>query len=175
MNYPQTFPAADRLDLVAAPVAAAVTQLPSALVFQIDPDLADTAALMAAYDLPGEQMANCVVIQGKRGEQVSTVACLALATTRLDVNSVVRKKLDVRKASFAPMDFAVEQTSMEYGAITPVGLPTGWPIWIDTAVLGQPQVCIGAGVRSSKLLVNPRDLLALPGVEAVTDLARPVA
>lgn len=172
MSYPDVVPALERPDLVAAPVARVLAQLPSALVFEIDPELADTEALCSAYELPADEMANCVVINGKRGELVKTVACLALASTRVDVNTVVRKRLDVRKASFAPMDFAVENSGMEYGGITPVGLPGDWPVWIDSAVLARTQVCVGSGVRRSKLLVDPRELLELDGVVEVTGLAR---
>ena len=61
-------------------------------------------------------------------------ACLVLASDRADVNKTVRKHLDVRKISFASMEDAVAQTGMEYGGITPVGLPADWPILVDTAV-----------------------------------------
>ncbi|WP_203567944.1 YbaK/EbsC family protein [Aestuariimicrobium ganziense] len=164
-------PAAERPDLVAAPVAAALKHVPQALVFEIDPELADTAALCAEFDLPLETAANCVVIAGSRGEVDKTVACMALATTRVDVNRTVRKKLDVRKCSFAPMDYAVEATGMEYGGITPVGMPDDWPIWIDRAVVDAGWVCIGSGVRSSKLLLPGTALADLPGAEVVEGLA----
>lgn len=164
-------PAADHPELLGEPVAARVADLPSAVVFSIDPELSDTEALCRAYDEGPETCANCVIVKGKRGETEKFVACLALATTRVDVNKLVRKKLDVRKASFAPMDEAVRLSGMEYGAITPVGLPAGWPIWIDRRVAEAEEVCIGAGTRSSKLIVSGPDLAALPGVEVIEGLA----
>lgn len=164
-----TQPAAERPDLLAPAVQRAIERIPEALVFEIDPVLADTAALCEAYDLPLECCANCVIVSGRRGDDERTIACMALATTRVDVNKTVRKRLDVRKASFAPMEFAVEGSGMEYGGITPVGLP--WPIWVDAAVDASPWICIGSGVRHSKLLVPGDSLALLADAEVVPGLA----
>jgi prolyl-tRNA editing enzyme YbaK/EbsC (Cys-tRNA(Pro) deacylase) len=172
-------PATERPDLLAGPVAAALRDLPSDAaarlgVVEIDPELADTAAFCAEYGSPLSASANCVVVAGKRAGEQRYAACLVLATTRSDVNNVVRRRLDVRKASFAPMDEAVGQTGMEYGGITPLGLPDGWPLLVDAAVATAPELVIGSGVRRSKLLV-PGDVLAkLPGAEVVEGLGRPV-
>jgi prolyl-tRNA editing enzyme YbaK/EbsC (Cys-tRNA(Pro) deacylase) len=172
-------PALDHAALLAEPVADALRALDPADaarcgVAVIDPELADTAAFCQAYGSPLDASANCVVVAGKRGGEVRYAACLVLATTRADVNGVVRKRLDVRKASFAPMDDAVERTGMEYGGITPFGLPADWPLLIDAAVVAAPDVVIGSGVRGSKLFVPGDVLLKLPGAELVEDLGRPV-
>ena len=165
-------PAAGNAALLAPPVAAAIHHVPDALVFTIDPALADTAALCEAYDLPVESCANCVIVTGRRGETTRHVACMALATTKVDVNTTVRKRLDARKASFATMDFAVQNSGMEFGGITPVGLPDDWPVWVDRAVSTAGWVCIGSGVRGSKLVLPADGLLQLPGAEVVEALAR---
>lgn len=164
-----TQPASERPELLAPAVQRVIEQIPEAHVFEIDPALADTAALCEAYDLPLECCANCVIVTGRRGDDERTIACMALATTRVDVNKTVRKRLDVRKASFAPMEFAVEGSGMEYGGITPVGLP--WPIWVDAAVDASAWVCIGSGVRHSKLLVPGESLARLADAEVVPGLA----
>src|ERR1700712_1008423 len=128
-------PAAEHLDLVAAPVAAALRATGvDCFVAAIDPDLADTAAFCDAYDVPMDASANCVVVSGRRAETVTMAACMVLATDRADVNKVVRKHLDVRKISFAAMETAVSATRMEYGGITPIGLPLDWPVLVDAAV-----------------------------------------
>ena len=119
-----------------------------------------------------EASANCVVVKGKRGGEVRFAACMVLATTRADVNGVVRRRLGVRSASFAPMEEAVALTGMEYGGITPIGLPAGWPVFVDAAVAAASEVVIGGGVRASKLFLPGRALLALPGAELVEDLGR---
>ncbi len=172
----QTVPALTRPDLLATPVVAALEKWPGqtpadqVLVAEIDPELADTAAFCAAYDVGLDQSANCVVVSGKRAGEVRYAACLVLATTRADVNNTVRRYLDVRKASFAPMDSAVELTSMEYGGITPIGVPDGWPILVDAAVVAAGPVIIGSGVRRSKIVLPGPALAELPGAEVIEGL-----
>jgi prolyl-tRNA editing enzyme YbaK/EbsC (Cys-tRNA(Pro) deacylase) len=170
-------PALDRPDLLGAPVAAALKALDPADaalvgVAEIDPDLADTAAFCAAYGSPLDGSANCVVVAGRRGEAVRYAACLVLATTRADVNGLVRRRLDARKASFAPMDDAVAATGMEYGGITPIGLPDGWPVLVDAAVVAAPAVVIGSGVRGSKLALPGALAARLPAAEVLEGLGR---
>lgn len=148
--------------------------LPDAQIFEIDPAHADTETLCEVYDLPLEVMANAVLVRGVRGGEERYACCLTLAHRRVDVNNVVRRRLDVRKASFAPMDVAVERSGMEYGGITPVGLPADWPVWVDGAVADSDLVCIGAGTRGAKLLVAGAALLNLPAAERVDGLARDV-
>ena len=161
-------------ELVAKPVAAALDSWPAAAdvaVAPIDADLADTAAFCEKYGVTLEDSANCVVIAGRRAAEVSYAACLVLATTRADVNGVVRKRLNARKASFAPMDDAVRLTGMEYGGITPIGLPDDWPVLIDAAVLERDVVVIGSGIRASKLALPSAALAALPAAEVIEGLA----
>ena len=141
-------------------------------VVDCDPDLADTAAFCEAYGYGLEQSANAIVVVGKAQPQVY-VACLVLATTRLDVNGAVRKRLGVKKASFASADDTMELTGMMIGGVTPFGLPDGLPIWIDERVMSVPEVIVGGGSRDRKLLVPPASLAALPGAEVVPDLAQP--
>lgn len=132
-------------------------------VAEIDPDLADTAAMTEAYGLPLEASVNCVVVAGKR-EGVERIAACA------DVNRTVRAALDVRKASFLPTDRAVELTGMEYGGITPIGLPTQWRLLVDRAAAEAEWVIIGSGIRGSKLRLPGEVLAALPGAEVVDGL-----
>lgn len=165
-------PVAERTDLVAPVVLAALPLVPEALVAPIDPALADTEALCTHYGTPLAKSVNAVVVKGVRAGLERWVVCLTPATKRVDVNNVVRRRLDARKASFAPMDEAVARTGMEYGAITPVGVPSDWPIWVDPDAVGLDWACIGSGLRLSKLFLPGRALLALPGAEAVEGLAR---
>ncbi|MER7460512.1 YbaK/EbsC family protein [Micromonospora sp. NPDC126480] len=179
MGTLKTEPARSRPDLLAAPVAAALGQWPAeapvdvddVLVAPIDADLADTAAFCAAYEVRLDESANCVVVAGKREGVVRYAACVVLATTRADVNGVVRRMLDVRKASFAPMADAVELTGMEYGGITPVGLPAQWPILVDARVVATPHVIIGSGVRHSKIALPGPAVGALPHAVVLEGLA----
>ncbi|MGH8970118.1 MAG: YbaK/EbsC family protein [Actinomycetes bacterium] len=169
-----TVPASDRPDLLAAPVATAVAGWsgPPVLVAEIDPSLADTAAFCERYDVGLDVSANCVVVAGRRGQETRLAACLVLATTRADVNGVVRRRLEARKASFASMELAVAETGMEQGGITPIGLPAGWPVLVDRVVVDTPAVVVGSGLRRSKLVVAGAALADLPGAEVVEGLGR---
>ncbi|KNX38802.1 YbaK/EbsC family protein [Luteipulveratus halotolerans] len=169
-------PADRRTDLLAPPVAQALAATGSdqpVAVAEIDLELADTAAFCATYGSPLDASANCVVVAGKRAGEVRYAAAMVLATTRADVNGVIKRLLDVRKASFAPMDEAVSLTGMEYGGITPVGLPDGWPVYVDRAVADAPELVIGSGIRGSKLFVTGAFLAGLPGAQVIDDLAQP--
>ena len=171
----EVVPVDERLDLVAPAVAEALSSLSEADlarvgVAAIDPALADTAAFCERYGAPMEWSANCVVVSGRREGEARFAAALVLATTRADVNGLIRRRLDVRKASFAPMDEAVALTGMEFGGITPIGLPSGWPVLVDAAVAEAAEVVIGSGIRASKLFVPGEVLAALPGAEVVEDL-----
>ena len=170
-------PALSRPDLLAAPVARALAALGEAEaggigVAEIDPEVADTAAFCARYAVSPAESANCVVISGKREGETRYAACVIIATTRADVNNVARRELDVRKASFAAMDVAVAESGMEYGGITPLGLPAAWPVLVDAAVADTPFVVIGSGVRRSKLVLAGKLLASLPGVRVIEGLAR---
>ncbi|MDX6433982.1 MAG: hypothetical protein QOE54_6348 [Streptosporangiaceae bacterium] len=160
-------PAGGRPDLLAEPVARAVRERSDAQVAEIDPELADTAAFCERYDVPLQASANCVIVAGRRGGEIRYAACMVLATRRADVNGVVRRRLDARKTSFAPMDQATALTGMEYGGITPLGLPGEWPILVDEEVAREPYVVIGSGVRRSKLWLPGRALAGLPGAEVL--------
>ena len=164
--------AVERPDLLASAVAAAVATIDDAWVAEIDPALADTAAMSDAYGVGLEVSANCVVVAGTRAGVTRHAACVVLATTRADVNGFVRKRLDARKASFARMDDAVAITGMEYGGITPVGLPQDWLLLVDAAVVATPRVIVGSGSRRSKLVLPGPALAGLPQAEVVEGLGR---
>ncbi|WP_328892654.1 YbaK/EbsC family protein [Streptomyces sp. NBC_00236] len=176
-SFEDACPAAERLGLLTAPVARAVEGgwggVPAEQIIHVDtdPEIADTAAFVAHHgaDLL-RRSANCVVVAGKRGGEVTLAACLVLSHSRVDVNGAVRKHLGARKASFAPMETAVGETGMEYGGITPVGLPDGWPLLIDAAVVDEEWVLVGSGTRRGKLIITGKALAALPGAVVVESL-----
>lgn len=170
-------PYEERSDLLAPPVIKKIQELnlppEEAAVMEIDPALSDTAAFCERYETGLETAANCVIVKAKRAEREWYAALVLLATTRADVNSVVRKHLDARKVSFAPMEEAVRLTGMEYGAITPLGLPPEWPILIDSRVAESERVIIGSGLRASKLSVPGSFLSQIPQATVLANLAVP--
>src|SRR6266851_2414829 len=171
-------PALDRPELLAPSVATALAKLSGKLpasevgVAEIDPEVADTAAFCERYGVAPDESANCVVVAGRRDGATRFAACVVLATTRADVNGIVRRQLDVRKASFAAVDVAVAQTAMEYGGITPIGLPGDWPVFVDSAVAAAERVVVGSGIRRSKLTLPGEALVRLPGAAVVAGLGR---
>ncbi|MER6557183.1 YbaK/EbsC family protein [Streptomyces sp. NPDC001027] len=180
-RFDSAAPAPDRLDELPGPVADAVRRwsgsVPADQIVHVDtdPQWADTAVFVEHYGRELlEQSANCVVVAGKRGGETTLAACVVLSTTRVDVNGVVRRRLGARKASFAPMDLAVGETGMEYGGITPIGLPSSWPVLVDAAVVDLPYALVGSGRRRGKLLVPGKAFAELPGAVVIEGLGLPV-
>jgi prolyl-tRNA editing enzyme YbaK/EbsC (Cys-tRNA(Pro) deacylase) len=136
-----------------------------------DPDLADTAEFCAAYGYSPDNSANTIIVVGK-GQTPRNVACVVLASTRLDVNGVVRKRLEVRKASFASAEETMALTGMEIGGVTAFALPDDLPVWVDAAVMQRGRIILGGGSRSIKVLTPPSTLVAMNNVTVVDDLAR---
>jgi prolyl-tRNA editing enzyme YbaK/EbsC (Cys-tRNA(Pro) deacylase) len=167
-------PALTRTDLLAAPVAAALQVWEGPVdqieVTEIHPALADTAAFCARYGVAPEESANCVVVAARRGGEQWLAACVVLASTRADVNGLVRRHLRARKVSFAPMELAVAESGMEYGGITPLGLPESWPLLVDAQVAATDRVIIGSGIRGSKLVIPGASLEDLPKAEVLPGL-----
>lgn len=157
-------------------------------VMDCDPDLADTAQFCAAYGVALEESANAILVASKKPEG-RHVVCVALAHTRLDINGAVRRKLGVRKLSFAPAEVTRELTGQEIGGVTIFGLPDGTDavagvdgvdvvdgvdglrVWLDARVLDCERIVVGAGSRSAKIRLDPRQLVGLDRYEFVDDLA----
>ena len=137
---------------------------------ECDPALADTAAFVEAYGVPLDRSANTIVVASKGGEP-QYVACIVLATTSLDVNRVVRREMEVRKASFAAADPVRELTGMEIGGVTPFGLPDHLSVLVDSRVMEPDWIILGGGNRSSKLRLSPDAMRGLPSVRVIEGLA----
>lgn len=166
-------PAIEHAELLALPVHDALRRWaaidPSVaeqvLVVEIDPELADTAALIAAYDLEPDASVNCVLVVGRRAGAERVAAVCVSASTRADVNNAVRRLLDARRATFLPAERATTDSGMEYGGITPVGLPAHWQVLLDEGASRAGQIVIGSGLRRSKLVLPARLLATMPGVQ----------
>jgi prolyl-tRNA editing enzyme YbaK/EbsC (Cys-tRNA(Pro) deacylase) len=156
-------------------VREAVAGLPDVEVIDCDPALADTAEFCAAYGYALDDSANAIVVVGRqRNPDVPPVyaACVVLASTRLDVNRVVRTRLGVRKASFASPEATAELTGMTMGGVTPFALPPDLPLWIDERVMQRERVVVGGGSRRAKVVGPPAMLRSIPGAEVVPALAQ---
>ncbi|MFD3655031.1 YbaK/EbsC family protein [Streptomyces sp. NPDC058620] len=176
-SFEDASPAVDRIDLLTPPVARAVSAgwggVPADQIVYVDTDpaIADTAAFVEHHGAELlDRSANCVVVAGKRGGEVTLAACVVLSRSRIDMNGALRKHLGARRVSFAPVDTALAETGMEYGGVTPVGLPDAWPVLIDPAVAGEEFVLIGSGRRRGKLIVPGKALAMLPNAVLVEGL-----
>ena len=142
-------------------------------ILDIDPDFADTGQFCARYGIPLDQSANTIVVASKK-EPKQYAACVALATTRLDVNHAVRRVMGVSRLSFASADETRELTGMMLGGVTVFALPPDLPVYVDEAVMRPEWIILGGGSRSTKVKASPDILRRLPGVAVVPDLAAPV-
>ncbi len=142
-------------------------------VVPCDADDADTAVFVDKYGYSIEDSANCILVKTKTGDE-KFVACLVLATTRLDVNKRVRKKIPARKVSFASAEETRMHTGMELGGVTPIGLPDWLPLWIDSKVMQRNSIIIGGGNRHCKIIVPPVIFEQIANVEIVDKLAVPL-
>jgi prolyl-tRNA editing enzyme YbaK/EbsC (Cys-tRNA(Pro) deacylase) len=139
-------------------------------VIACPPEDADTAVFVEKHGHALEDSVNAILVRSKTGEE-QFVLGLVLAHTRLDVNKVVRKRMGVRKVSFASMAEAVALTGMESGGVTPFCLPDGLPVWVDSRIMERPHIILGGGDRVSKIIVQPGILETLPSFEVIKGLA----
>ena len=159
-------PVKEGLELLSAPVRAALEgKTDDIWVAAIDPSLSDTQAFCEHYQVPLEATVNCIVLEAKRADKKWLAACGIQGELRADINGVVRKILEARRVSFAPREQAVEESQMEFGAITPIGLPKGWAIVLNESILDQERVVVGSGLRHSKLILAPALLVELSGAQ----------
>ena len=140
-------------------------------VIEIDPALADTALFCKHYGLPMQQSGNTIIVASKKEPKVF-VACVVLATTRLDVNKRVRKLMGVPKASFASVEEMEVLTGMEVGGVTPFSLPEDLKLYVDSRIMELDWVILGGGGRDRKLKISPEVFYQL-GAEIVENLALP--
>ena len=134
------------------------------------PELSDTNVFCRAYGINLEDSVNAIVVKTKTGE-LKYAVCALLATTRLDINKVIKKKLGARKVSFANIEEIAKLTLMEIGGVTPLSLPGSLPLWIDLKVMQRNSIILGGGNRSSKIKISPKIFNYTPNTEIVEKLA----
>ena len=139
-------------------------------VLVCDPELADTAVFCEHYGIPLSISANVIVAAGKSNPR-QYAACVLLASTRLDVNKSVRKRMGVKKCSFASAEETRVLTGMEIGGVTALGLPASLPLWVDSRVMQPDYVILGGGSRSIKIKVSPAVLNLTPNTTIIEGLA----
>ncbi len=161
----------DHPELVSGSVHAATSGRSDVLVGEIDPQYMNGFDLSNHYDIDQYPGANCIIVRGKREGTYVLAAVLVPVGSRADLNGVVCEKLNTKKVSMAPLEEVLEETGMEYGSITPVGLPDSYKILIDSRLMQHKTVIVGGGKQVSKILVPTDFFTTLQNVEVVEGLA----
>jgi prolyl-tRNA editing enzyme YbaK/EbsC (Cys-tRNA(Pro) deacylase) len=141
-------------------------------VLACDPNLADTAAFCEHYGFTLEQAANTILVASRKTEPTKYALCVVLGTTRLDVNKKVCELLGVKRASFSDAETTRELTGMEIGGVVAIGTNPEIPVYIDSLVLEQEKVIMGGGNRTSKIVLDPKELLKIPVEQNIVNLAK---
>lgn len=165
-------PLSEHPELVAPAVWKALTQLPGLSleqieVAEIDPKLSDTEAFCEHYGWAPGDSANTMIVEAARAGVSRPAVVVKVASGRADLNNIVRKALDARRVSFASMEMAVEQSGMEYGGITVIGLPEEWPVLVDEKAVRVVSLIMGSGIRKSKIFVPGEMLSRLPNARVM--------
>ena len=141
-------------------------------VAQIDPQYADGKKLSEAYGVDINQELNCLAFAGKRDGQIRYEAVVVPYGKRVNSGAVLKHAMDATKPSFANLDDVIAMTCMEFGSITPVGLPDDWQVLIDSSVKELDEVIIGGGHVDAKFKTKPQILAQLPHAKFVDQLAK---
>ena len=139
-------------------------------VMDCNPELADTYIFCKEYGIDLEDSVNTIVVKTKTGE-LKYAVCALLATTKLDINKMIRKKLGARKVSFATIEETAKLTEMDIGGVTPLILSSTLPLWVDSRVMQRNSIVLGGGNRSSKIKISPKIFQQTLNTEIVEGLA----
>src|SRR5437762_11735542 len=105
-------------------------------VLDCNPEWADTDVFCANYNIPRDHAANPILIPSKTDPKQYAV-CLALPTTKLDVNHAVSKWMGIKRLSFASADETKAVTGQAIGGVTVFGLPDSTPHYIDSRIMAK--------------------------------------
>lgn len=140
------------------------------LVAEIDPKYCGGKDLCQDYDIPESAGVNCIIVNATRGKNSQLAVCLYPVGSRVELNKTVRRFLNARNVSLAPLEQVLEKTQMEYGSITVLGLPQDWPILIEQRILLNERIILGAGKVNAKLSIPTKLLTELPNSYFIQDM-----
>lgn len=121
------------------------------MITKIDPQLKGGDDFCNSYGVSRSNGANCVILEATKGDKKWYVATLTPVGAKMDIGSSLRRYLNARRVSMAPLNYVLEQTGMEYGSITVVGLPKDWLVLIDSRLTDIDELFIGSGKERSKM------------------------
>jgi Cys-tRNA(Pro)/Cys-tRNA(Cys) deacylase len=132
-------------------------------------------------DISAEQVAEYLGIAPERifktliarGDHSGPMLILAPAGTEVDLRALARHSGDKRVEMVSQRE-VLGLTGYVRGAVTPLGIPRNYPVFIEeTAVLWET-IGISAGAKGMELTLNPVDLIRITSASLV-DIARSVA
>lgn len=141
-------------------------------VARIDPKYANDPRLDDVYEVDPYLRLKCIVFMGVRRKVDKYAAVVVQNPYKVDSGSLLHHAMDVSKVSFGNLDDVIKQTDMEFGSITPVGVPEFYQILIDSRVKKIPDVILGSGQVNSKLMTTLQALESLPNARYVDGLAK---
>ncbi len=144
------------------------------LAAEIDPQFTGSKEFCEHYSIDPSDGANCIIVEVVKGNEKSLACCLVPIGYRADLNSLVRKHFNARRVSFALLEKVIQETKMEYGSITPFGLPHTWPVLIDSKIMEKEKIIVGGGKKISKLLIQTLLFKQIPNFEIINDLSKPI-
>lgn len=144
------------------------------LVAEIDPKCMGGKELCEQYEIDPEDGANCVIVEVAGSSAWEFAAIVTPVGYRADLNNTVRKHLNAKRISLAQLDITLKMTGMEYGSITPFGLPEAWKILIDARLRDKERVIVGGGRQLSKLLLRVDALKDLSNAEFIEGPSSPI-
>ena len=142
------------------------------LVAEIDPTCADGNTLCETYNLDHKMSIKCLIVESNDDDKEKVRAAILLPIDYKYSSSTVKKILESRDVTFSPLEEIIEATGMEYGSITPIGLPENYHILIDPLVLDNERIIVGGGLKKSKILMPSQTLLEIPNSKIVENLSK---
>jgi Cys-tRNA(Pro)/Cys-tRNA(Cys) deacylase len=120
--------------------------------------------------MPPERIFKTLIVLADRS---GPMLVLAPAGTEVDLRALAHHSGD-KRIEMAPQREVLALTGYERGAVTPLGIPRNYPVYIEeTAVLWET-IGISAGAKGMELILDPDDLLQLTAATLV-DIARSIA
>lgn len=143
------------------------------MVAEIDPAYMGGKELCEHYGVNPNEGANCVIVEAVYADHTNKVAVIVPVGYRADLNGLVRKHLGAKKISLANLETVLAETGMEYGSITPFGLPESYKILVDSRFMEKEKIVVGGGKQISKLLL-PTSVFQMIGAEIIENLSNPL-
>ena len=136
---------------------------------------------LAEEDISAEQVAEYLDIAPERifktliarGDRTGPMLILAPAGTEVDLRALARHSGD-KRVEMVPQREVFGLTGYVRGAVTPLGIPRSYPVFIEETAILWESIGISAGAKGMELTLDPADLVRITSARLV-DIARSLA